>query len=223
MAILYRHIRLDKNEPFYIGIGNNIKRAYEKSRRSKIWKNIINKSEYRVDILFNDLTWTEACEKEKEFIKLYGRKDLGTGTLVNLTDGGDGSKGHKLTKEQKEIIGKIQEKKPKALFCESSKYKNKPWRVSFTRAGKRIHLGWYETEKEANKSILDYEINGTIPEKTFGYCNRKKINPYFINRNLKKPYRVFFNRLGKRIDLGYFSTQEKAQEAIDIWKKNNNI
>ena len=32
MAYLYRHIRLDKNEPFYIGIGsnelNNYKRAY---------------------------------------------------------------------------------------------------------------------------------------------------------------------------------------------------
>ena len=31
-----------------------------------------------------------AEEKEKEFIKLYGRRDLGLGTLVNLTDGGYG-------------------------------------------------------------------------------------------------------------------------------------
>ena len=36
MKVLYRHIRLDKNEPFYIGIGN-IKRAYNKSERNDIW------------------------------------------------------------------------------------------------------------------------------------------------------------------------------------------
>ena len=55
MAIVYRHIRLDKNEPFYIGIGKEIKRAYDK-RRGNHWKSIIKKTEYRVDILFDNLT-----------------------------------------------------------------------------------------------------------------------------------------------------------------------
>ena len=41
MAVVYRHIRLDKNEPFYIGIGKNIKRAYEKSRKEEIIFGII--------------------------------------------------------------------------------------------------------------------------------------------------------------------------------------
>lgn len=93
MALVYRHIRLDKNEPFYIGIGVNEKRAFEKrkSKRSIFWTNIIKKTDYRVEILFNDLTWEQACAKEKEFISLYGRKDLGTGTLVNMTDGGEGA------------------------------------------------------------------------------------------------------------------------------------
>ena len=57
---LYRHIRLDKNEPFYIGIGtkqnrncfNTIyRRAYSKHSRGKIWKFIENKTEYKVEIL----------------------------------------------------------------------------------------------------------------------------------------------------------------------------
>jgi hypothetical protein len=95
MAILYRHIRLDKNEVFYIGIGKDIKRAFNKSKRSKWWKSIIEKSEYEVDIMLDDLTWEEACEKEIEFIKLYGRKDLDLGTLVNMTDGGDGTINYK--------------------------------------------------------------------------------------------------------------------------------
>lgn len=88
--VLYRHIRLDNNEPFYIGIGNQ-KRPYEKRRRNNYWQNIITKTDYRIEILFNELTWDEACVKEKEFIKIHGRKDLALGTLVNLTDGGDGT------------------------------------------------------------------------------------------------------------------------------------
>ncbi|MEY2647025.1 MAG: Flavobacterium phage Fpv2 [Bacteroidota bacterium] len=93
MAYLYRHIRLDKNEPFYIGISNvndDYKRAYKKSCRNKHWTNIVKCTKYEVEILFDDLTEEEVKIKEKEFISLYGRVDLKTGSLVNLTDGGDG-------------------------------------------------------------------------------------------------------------------------------------
>lgn len=93
MSYVYRHIRLDKNEPFYIGIGNDFtkKRANEKARRSKLWKKIVAKSDYEVEILFDDITYDEAKLKEIEFISLYGRIDLGNGTLANLTGGGDGT------------------------------------------------------------------------------------------------------------------------------------
>ncbi len=92
MPYLYRHIRLDKNEPFYIGIGGdkNFKRAYEKRGRSKFWHKLVNKSAYEVEILLYDLTKEDVKVKEKEFIALYGRKDKNAGPLVNMTDGGDG-------------------------------------------------------------------------------------------------------------------------------------
>lgn len=95
MAYVYRHIRLDKNEPFYIGIGgsDNYKRAFTVRNRNNFWKNIVSKTEYEVEILIDDLDYNLALEKEKEFISLYGRKDLGNGILVNLTDGGQGQKG----------------------------------------------------------------------------------------------------------------------------------
>ena len=68
---LYRHIRLDKNEPFYIGISSDKGfRANDKKKRNKIWKDIISKSDYEIEILFDDLTWEEACLKEIEFIIL---------------------------------------------------------------------------------------------------------------------------------------------------------
>jgi hypothetical protein len=101
LPILYRHIRQDKNEPFYIGIGESENRAYEIKGRTRAWKNIAKKG-YDVEVLFNDLSWEEACEKEIEFIALYGRRDKKAGTLVNMTDGGEGTVGYRHTVKTKE-------------------------------------------------------------------------------------------------------------------------
>lgn len=90
MAIVYQHRRLDNNKVFYIGISKNKKRAYSKEYRNNHWYNIVNKVGYDVDILIEGLTWNEACIKESELIKQYGRADLNEGTLVNMTDGGEG-------------------------------------------------------------------------------------------------------------------------------------
>ena len=65
MAYVYRHIRLDKNIPFYIGIGKEEQRAYSKSNRNPYWKKITNKTDYVVEILFNDISYELAKEKEK--------------------------------------------------------------------------------------------------------------------------------------------------------------
>ena len=103
--LIYRHIRLDTNEVFYIGIGNE-KRPHTKHRRSVFWNNIINKTEYEVQILKKNLTWDEAVELEILLISYYGRKDNNTGILCNMTDGGEGSYGRKQTQECKDKIRK---------------------------------------------------------------------------------------------------------------------
>lgn len=96
MPVVYRHRRLDSNIIFYIGIGKEEKRAYNKNNhRSIFWKNITNKTDYSVEVIAKDISWENACELEVLLIKEYGRKDLGLGELVNLTDGGDGSRGFK--------------------------------------------------------------------------------------------------------------------------------
>jgi hypothetical protein len=102
LPILYRHIRQDKNELFYIGIGESESRASEKRGRTAAWKNIAKKG-YDIEVLFDDLSWEQACEKEIEFIALYGRRGNKTGTLVNMTDGGEGTIGYRhsdITKEK---------------------------------------------------------------------------------------------------------------------------
>lgn len=94
---IYRHIRPDKNEVFYIGKGyekskSHSKRYLEKCGRNDYWKNIVrlNNGKYRAEKIFWCDTEDEINKKEIEFISLYGRFVNG-GTLCNMTDGGDGS------------------------------------------------------------------------------------------------------------------------------------
>lgn len=113
MAYLYRHIRLDTNMPFYIGVGSDsdgkYTRAEERTHRNKFWLNVVKKTDYITEIVIDNLLWHEAHKKEVEFIKLYGRYNLGKGTLVNLTDGGQGAVGRKfsVSLETKEKLRKI--------------------------------------------------------------------------------------------------------------------
>jgi hypothetical protein len=51
-----------------------------------------------IKIIAHRLTEAEAIQLEIKLIKEYGRKDLGTGILRNLTNGGEGISGAKLGK-----------------------------------------------------------------------------------------------------------------------------
>jgi len=99
MYYLYRHVRLDINQPFYIGIGTKkitktthigqYERAFDKRQRNKYWYYVTNKTLYRVDILYEDKSIEIIKNKEVEFIKLYGRKFTKSGILTNILEGGN--------------------------------------------------------------------------------------------------------------------------------------
>jgi hypothetical protein len=90
MAVVYQHKTKDTNQIFYIGIGVVRKRAYSKYGRNSMWHNIVNKHGWYYEILFEDIPRKEAVDVEKYLISYYGRRDLKTGNLANMTGGGDG-------------------------------------------------------------------------------------------------------------------------------------
>lgn len=97
---VYGYVRLDTNTYFYIGKGKN-KRYLNIKDRSKHFKNIINKTECAVEILYENLTEDEAFELEKQLIddlvfhEGYGIDIQGIENkdyyLVNCTWGGEGA------------------------------------------------------------------------------------------------------------------------------------
>ncbi len=158
MAYVYRHIRLDKNEPFYIGIGSDkvYKRSSTSKNRNIFWERIVNKTEFEVEILCDNLNWDEACIKEKEFISLYGRKDKNKGSLCNLTDGGDGCLGRIIT------------------FSEESKRK-----MSEARKGKKPYIITDEIRKNlsiaAKKRGISKEHLAKMNKARVNFTHRKGI------------------------------------------------
>jgi hypothetical protein len=111
---IYRHVRIDTGEVFYIGVGTKLKRFrnYERefyrafcngrdSGRGSIWKNIAAKTKYEVEVLGEFDSYESALKKEVELISLYGRINISTGTLANLTDGGKGMSGFTHTQESR--------------------------------------------------------------------------------------------------------------------------
>lgn len=92
---VYQHIRKDTGEVFYIGIGHvkNFRRAFDIRGRNDIWRKIAKKTEWNCEILADGLEKSSACFLERELIRRYGRKDINTGVLANMTNGGETNDG----------------------------------------------------------------------------------------------------------------------------------
>jgi hypothetical protein len=137
---LYRHIRKDKDEVFYIGIGSsdNYKRAYKKSGRNEIWHRIVTKTEYEVEIMLDNIPFNILKEKEKEFIKIYGKIRDHNGTLSNITDGGDGTLGHSFpsNKKGKKFAEIVKDEKYAEALIHNSK---KPFNLLIKEPDKELY------------------------------------------------------------------------------------
>lgn len=127
---VYSHTRLDTNQIFYIGMGTSLypesptikqkySRAFAKHNRSRWWTNIISKTQYQIDILFESNSREVIREKEIELIAFYKREDINNGILVNMTNGGDGANNRVYTMTQ-ETKDKLSDIKSIPIYCYNS-------------------------------------------------------------------------------------------------------
>lgn len=167
---LYRHVRKDKNTPFYIGIGTKpliyntrkqeYSRAYSKQKRNTHWTNIVNKTDYIIEILYESSSQEEIINKEIEFINLY--YDI----LCNKTSGGFGITSYNHTNKSKQLI---------SLF-------------SKTRVRKKGYN--IKHSKEGLENIRKAQTNKIMSEET-----KRKIGNYMKGNNRGVGHKVSKNHI----------------------------
>lgn len=113
-CVVYLYCDPKDGTPRYVGVGTSLRRAWSHmkpyAKTNKRLKNMITKrlrEGYSVSPVITYLGHTdfeEAKRLEMLEISRYGRVDLGTGSLFNLTDGGDGAKGAIFSEERRKTI-----------------------------------------------------------------------------------------------------------------------
>jgi hypothetical protein len=109
---VYRDPRpLKKNQPVYVGKGTGDRDIshWSKGSHNKPFQDFISHLKRHgfvapCERVFETEVESEAFAKEVELIALYGRRNTGTGTLFNRTDGGEGASGAIRSKEEKEHL-----------------------------------------------------------------------------------------------------------------------
>lgn len=203
--VVYIHRVESTGIPFYVGMGNE-KRPYEK-RRQYSWRNFVKQNKpITIEIVKNNLIESDAIVLEIELIKKYGRIDLGTGTLINETNGGLGhvnlckekneAKSNKMRsyKRSDEVKRKISESNKKVI-------KDETWRKNISKAlkGKKQSKELVEKRTASNKSkeclgvkvsCFDFNTNelighfdSIVDASKFVGCNRGSASNNFNNKS----------------------------------------
>ena len=162
----YAYLREDKT-PYYIGKGRG-NRIYDKRRTIKP-----PKDKSLILFLKKGLTEAEAFKHEVYMIFVLGRKDLGTGILRNLTNGGEGSSGAVHSKEhrRKNSEARIGEKNPQYGVPRTEETKKK---LSEANTGEKNPQYGVPRTEEVKKKISE-SLSG---EKHPNYGNTGALSPF---------------------------------------------
>lgn len=97
-SCVYAHIK-PNGTIFYIGKGLK-RRAKDTRNRNKHWNSVVSKYGFDIVILADNLTNEQAISEEIELIQHFKK----FGTLTNMTSGGEGLTGYKMSEKAKQAI-----------------------------------------------------------------------------------------------------------------------
>lgn len=150
MFYVYAYIRnTDYNAavagtPYYIGKGKG-RRYLQKHGKIPVPINV-----HCIVLLETNLTEIGAFALERRYIKWWGRKDLGTGVLLNRTDGGDGSSGRVVDPMTVERISKLNTGKVRSVLTRQN--------ISNSLRGKKKSLEHVKRNSESHRGKTQSQI-----------------------------------------------------------------
>ena len=157
---IYAYLRIN-GTPYYIGKGQG-KRAWVQHTKNGKGAHT-PKDTSRIYICESGLTELGAFALERRYIRWWGRKDLGTGILQNMSDGGQGTSGVKKsvsdeTKRKISLANKGRIQSPEERANRSLSLKGiKPSAESNAKRGAKARgrvLGLQSEERKAKTSLL---------------------------------------------------------------------
>ena len=172
---VYQYLREDLT-PYYIGKGKG-NRAYQKHTIP------LPKDKNRIVIIAENLKEKQAFNLEIELIAKYGRKDLGTGILHNMTDGGEGVSGWIPSKETRKKMSEV--KKGKSPTIEARK------KMSEVKKGKSPTIETIEKIKKSNtgKKRSSHTVVKMLGENNHRYGKSPTIHETTKRKESLKKYR----------------------------------
>ena len=201
-----------KYEPIYIGKGvrNRVNQHLinvDKNKKSLFYnklRKILNEGLEPIRYkLIESLTEKESLEYEKKLISLIGRIDIETGTLCNMTEGGE--VGYKRTEEARKKLSEAKMGDKNPMYNKTTTHKQK-------ETVKKLHKnGLIKLTDDGRKKIIE---NGKKRKGTKNSIIRSDIKNYLLISPNKNEYTV----LGAK-KLQDFCKNNKLQ--YHVLKKNN--
>ncbi len=156
---VYEYLRED-GTPYYVGKGQG-------SRWRQAHSVTVPPND-RVNFVATNLSEKDAFALEEQLILKYGRKDLGTGILRNLTSGGEGQTPGP---EVRAKLSAIKKGKRPNNYGKTMSYKtNRKW----DRQSEKHHqYGKERTEEERRKISESIKANWDRPVQTCPHCGKQ--------------------------------------------------
>lgn len=228
MPYVYAHYRKTDDIIFYVGIAKSNKRFLSKYSRNNLWENIVNKHDFYYKILFEYVNWTDCLKKEIELIKQYGRIDLKTGILCNMTDGGEGC--FNLSNESRLKISisnkgkkRSEEFKIKMSVCQKGKIHSQETKSKMSISHKLVDKTYLlnrklseETKLKISESKKGVSIgNGKILTESHKAAISNGFKPKFNNVDLKEIVEMYNNNISfRKIALKFKSNHTTIKKYI---------